>query len=128
MNEIDVLVAEKVMGWKRMRWCDWQKDTRTSLTYSWHDTSGQMTELAEDSNDYYNPKEAWSPSTDIAEAWQVAEFLTKKWQHWSLVNYGNRWEVYENPYDVGDYPPDSVGETAQLAICLAALKAVGGRD
>ena len=92
-RELDALVAEKVMGWKRMRWIDFHsvergfrgEDLRKSLTYSWHNADGCMTENAKDMDDYYNPSYAWSPFTDIAAAWEVVE---------KLVEMGYTFELY----------------------------------
>lgn len=57
-------------------------------------------------------------STDIAAAWQVVEKLTEGEFHLSRC-YGGGWEC-----ELGA-PYISFGETAPLAICLAALEAVG---
>lgn len=133
-REMDARVAEKVMGWKRVRWCDWQTDTRTSFTYSWHDAvTGKMTELAEDCDDYYNPKGSWSPSTDIEAAWEVVTALERKSLFLTLSrnqipNDANgqqsKWDVllWDNGKQVAH---NATADTAPLAICKAALKAVG---
>ena len=119
-RELDASIAEKVMGWKRVRWCDWQTDTRTSFTYSWHDAvTGKMTELAEDCDDYYDLQGSWSPSTEIEAAWEVVTALERK----SLFRYATG--RYIACLADGNSLHEGEADTAPLAICLAALKAVG---
>jgi len=127
-TELDALVAETVMGWKRMRWKDFQSDTRESLTYSWHDSDGKMTENAEDCDDYYSPSFAWSPSTDIEAAWQVVERLWDENPHvqFELRHQGTAggWMARFPAPVLANYV-EAKGKTAPHAICLAALRAVG---
>jgi len=67
-------------------------------------------------------------STSIAAAWEVVEKLSDKLDfYWSLVRESpESWAVYEDPRDLGFYPAIGWGNTAPLAICRAALKAVMG--
>lgn len=127
-RELDAMVAEKVMGWKRMRWCDWKQDERTSLTYSWHDVDGKMVKLAENSDDYEDPRPAWSPSTSIADAWEVVEKLSGREKLPMRVQidngYDKPWVVTISSWKTGqEWHGES--ESLPLAICRAALKAVG---
>jgi hypothetical protein len=107
--DLDVLVAEKVMGWKR------SNDENYSLMASSH----------------------WSPSTDIAAAWQVAEKI--KSLDWQVeISFSNKLpEGDEDSYYVGlqqgdDNAPwkpsyryiQTWAQAVSLAICRAALKAV----
>ena len=143
-KELDALIAIEVMGWHRMSWKDWDArvrpaghgashtapDERTSLTYAWHDKDNEMVINAEDDTDYYNPSEAWSPSTDIAAAWQVVERMRE---------LGLRVEVHAHPNGTNSALCESVTlvghqiytgfkavPTASEAICRAALAAVRG--
>ena len=65
----------------------------------------------------------WSPSTDIAAAWQVVEKFTDNFQ---MDNFGAEdgkvWRVFIVSNDSGDYVKGQA-DTAPLAICRAALKA-----
>lgn len=109
-RELDVLIAEKVMGW---------------------------TEIEPDDRDAFigiEPREGacfWAVpyySTDIAAAWQVVDKL----KHFTLRRKGDSWTVEyrdcQNPMDhmvVNDCCASMTAETAPLAICLAALRSVG---
>lgn len=111
-RELDRLIAEKVMGWKsnhgvhlfppadepnRKRFQQWNGET-------------MVTEIP-----HY--------STDIAAAWEVKEEMRKRGWKWQLSE--NAWNLFKtHPAD-----PDAisvVGKSDSHAICLAALKAVGG--
>jgi hypothetical protein len=136
-RELDALVAEKIFGWRRMSWKDYhafQKqlcryngtDSREELTYGWHDAEGNMVNgRAEDCDDYYSPEAAWSPSSDIAAAWQVVErFLLDEKGH---VDLSVEAEGVYCRISCYSFDGDGIADTAPLAICLAALKAVADR-
>ena len=127
-RELDALVAEKVMGWRRMSWKDYHAhmsfmgtDEREEFTYAWHDADGNLTEHhASDVLYYDNPTPAWSPSEEIADAWLVVE----KWEEFVVKKtfvgkYRAKIANKSNPKWCM-----ASANTAQLAICLAALKAV----
>ncbi len=108
---LDALVAEKVMGWRR-------KPGRNV----WIDDNVLTGWLIEP--DDVNDAPCWAPSTDIAAAWEVVE----------KVMYPHGWYLAPVPDSEGWWgvftPPDehrevALGATAPLAICRAALKAVG---
>lgn len=125
-KELDVLIAEKVMGWCRLSWEDaypkskFQKG-RKELTHYWYtkphpEKDPTEVGLAENSDDYYNPKEAFSPSTNIEEAWQVVEKI-------DLLSGANLGKNSEGTWGVWFNEGDTIfGESAPHAICLAALK------
>lgn len=99
-RELDILIAEKVMGW-------------TAIGDEFDD--GEFQEFL-DKHPY---------STDIAAAWEVVlgtglldtMYLSKN-AHTDL------WGVYEIYHEISDgVSPFAEGDTAPHAICLAALKA-----
>lgn len=96
-RELDALVAEKVMGLPI-------EGTKLSQ-YSWT----------------HPPY-----STDIAAAWEVAEaakLFTKKML--VLAHDGRNWIVCEEVTPSGPHHIYGSGDTAPLAICKAALEAIG---
>ena len=140
-RDLDAQVAEKVMGWQRMSWKayhdleraagrireDWE-DERPTLTYSWHDQSGAMTEQAEDMDE----ENGWHPSEDIAAAWEVVEKLhAQGMRGMALHTEDDGWRFTIQHPTKGSCGHDhwenneGIADTAPLAICLAALKAVG---
>lgn len=119
-RELDALVAEKVMGWCWIENDVGQESLQPPIEeYAylsrnhpvfWADDKG-YTEIM--------PKY----STNIADAWQVVEKLRET--HWIQVEVGTL-----NICDIGEYGKgcstiQEVADTIPLAICLAALKAVG---
>lgn len=134
-RELDARIAVEVMGWKRMSWHDYQSsqgqhDARTKeLTYGWHLPSGEMVDVrAEDCDDYYCPTSAWSPSTDIEDAWDVVEKFDTQ-----IVSLGRvldgRWRCSFMYADSRLQRDTSVyALTAPIAICKAALKAVAVKE
>ncbi len=88
-RELDILVAQKVMGWSPIEsteYCPWY-------------------------------------SRDISSAWQVVVKLTSDMVWLSLLNYFGGWSaIFDNREHHGIQCEAS---TAEVAICLAALAAVG---
>jgi hypothetical protein len=135
-RELDALIAEKVMGWKRLTYSQSNPNNKKKaddhrLTMWWHSEDLKEKALAEDDNDYYNPEPAWSPSTNIAQAWEVAKKMHQL--GWILeIRTGYNIETTApvhrvslckrgfDEYYVGIPNLDAVPH----AICLAALKAV----
>lgn len=115
-RELDTLVAEKVMGWEAtadgLYWDARQKRTRLVL-------GSVIAKKREEMGIENGPGFVFAPSTDIAAAWEVVE----KADLWSL--YGS---IGDGPYRACIQFEDREGlmtaDTAPLAICLAALKAV----
>lgn len=66
----------------------------------------------------------WSPSTDIAAAWEVVENLVRS--GWCVDVYIQSPEKYSVSLDKEGYGLDVEASTLPLAICQAALLAVGG--
>lgn len=114
-RELDALIAEKVMGWAPVH---------DGLNFRWAD-----------GGDYEKRHRYvcdWSPSTDIAAAWQVVERMDSLGWYLTIdrLSSGERvrfwrceWMRYtEENEKCGDCWEDA--DTAPLAICRAALEAV----
>jgi len=129
--ELDALVAEKVMGWHRAACSNW---TERRSGQPWLDV---------DSLSAANP--FWSPSTDIAAAWEVVE----KVRGWKPKVRGNTcacfaidapavtgglekpavwaagWHDYAGWERAGSL--EATADTAPLAICRVSLLALESR-
>ena len=110
-RELDALVAVKALGWE---WIDAME--------MWYDTSDSHTMLTSDELPEF--------STDIAAAWHVVEHLDRTRNTWidRLQKEGMEgWGLIlasGTGYSVTHHQVH-LAETVPLAICLAALKAVG---
>ena len=105
-REINRLVAEKVMGWVQGKYAK-------ELYYK--KNNGQIHGAVKFVKD-------WSPATDIVDALQVAE----KWRLYEIHKVDNKyicWIYDESNNEEIFYEAEA--PTLPLAICLAALKAVG---
>lgn len=120
--EMDRLIAEKVMGWRRSVQVSVSLDRHGRSV--WRDSKG--IEAAR------NDLPAFS--TDMAAAWQVVEALQERGWHLTLAHddYTNKWSAMfwrktgDMPFDpVAHYIVDDLEPAT--AICRAALKAVEGR-
>lgn len=129
-RELDALIAEKVMGWKRMSYmeaepgCKYPSPER--ITGYWHSLDLKEQRRAEDCDDYYSPEDAWSPSTDIASAWEVVEKMGRHEISIHMRSDSNT-DCVTKRYYLMDYTCRALlaeAETAPHAICLAALKAI----
>lgn len=111
-RELDALVAEKVMEWM------WYDGRGTGGPSYWQDKDGEYSWCA-----------YWNPSTEIADAWEVVEALRDKGfivnilidspENSTLVSCSlHKPDLYETMI------VEQIAETAPLAICRAALKAV----
>jgi len=104
-RELDALVAEKVMGWKKVKWLG---------DYDWRDKDGEQP---------YTVR-AWNPSTDIVAAWQVVEKMEEI--GYSILAHNVIPNSDAVVWRVKFSQSETITEfTAPLAICLAALRAVG---
>jgi hypothetical protein len=104
LREIDRLVAEKVMGWE----VPYEYDDIGIMAYTIK--TGAF---------------AFSPTTNIADAWQVVEKFDKT-DFRVVRNYRGNYSaglMYWNKDTM--VKVEAKAETAPLAICLAALKSVG---
>jgi len=113
--EMDRLVAEKVMGWRLPD----QDDSE----YRWLDDHGNPTDYAVESS--YNWS-VWSPSRNIAHAWEVVERLKMRSADQDLHIEHHK----DSGWGVSSCDPGSGFEdwtyapTPMLAICRSALKSV----
>lgn len=142
-RELDALIAETVMGWRKLSCgeCGNRPWLPKQIPCSyWHDQAGK--DVAPISDIYGAgmsdglQERAWSPSTDIKAAMQVVEHRfkfgkesftlqspheqTRKW--WAC--FERKWPGKELGHGVDEHYTWTSAETAPLAICLAALKAV----
>lgn len=130
-RELDALVAEKVMGWVDFTWEQYHEFHKTGgisyvkgMTGFWSDPNtgkrkGNVREFLCE-NCLYN--HGWSPSTKIADAWEVVEKLQHLHPHISYCDTTCTWTVeWANTNSgIGAWSNESAH-----AICLAALRAVG---
>ena len=128
--ELDALVATEVM--------EWHRNAGTYQPTGWFNKFSLYTEFEDDRSlpcHETGDDPVWSPSTSIADAWQVVEkmqamnrqkdihiqCLYDKWDvsmcHFERNGEGMEW---------GDWTINA--DTAPHAICLAALKAVEQAD
>jgi Phage ABA sandwich domain len=107
-REIDRLVAEKVMGWK----------------WEYNDMLNRY--VSRDEKGFWHLN--FCPSTDLLDAWQVVEKIIEQFGSYSLTKIkdgGHYCEVLYWNNGAFDVIAEVEAETAPLAICLAALKAMG---
>ena len=109
-TEMDRLIAEKVMGW--------QMGLGPATVTKWWRRPG-----AEPPKQFARPVTAWVPSSDIANAWEVVAHLRNS--HWiDIQDMRAHYDVTIRRSVDERNPSCAVGDTAPLAICRAALKAV----
>jgi hypothetical protein len=111
-EEMDKAVAELVMGWHRSR-------DNMDLNDVWRNEHGEYAR-----NGYLSPSIMgdWSPTTNIADAWEVVEKIPLPFcLTQSAIKDG--WCAEFLPDDSNE-TINCVANTAQLAICRAALLAV----
>lgn len=102
-QDIDSLVAEKVMGWQRSNSMYMQWDTADGLV-TWAETSFG----------------SFRPSVDIGAALKVLEKVPSEWSVGMHRTLDGKWSA---DYGLGQ----AYADTAPLAICRAALKAMDWR-
>lgn len=110
-QDLDHLVATKVMGWA------YGDEERV-----WFDVSGNFVYCAPNSFIGLTP---FSPSTRIDHAWMVVDKMNKD-VRFRLTNLFYSQEEGRGYFaNFGDWPMNTCGETAPLAICRAALMSLG---
>jgi hypothetical protein len=132
---LDALVAEKIMGWKRMdRKYSTLQQTRTLLVLPNATKKPYGYTYRIHTNGVWIPNQMPCYSTDISAAWTVVERMKRAsvgpgfslvW--WPADGPDEAWcaSFGTNNYpDRGEHVVEAVAPTAPLAICQAALKAV----
>ena len=110
-SELDGLVAETVMKWKREKLHD-------GYWYWLH--SGK---------DFWSPIERFRPSTSIDDAWPIwlKELEKNPWWRLGLSHGADGYQSHPSVFDGSEYQDTIVAsaETFEVVICLAALKSAG---
>lgn len=118
-RELDALVAEKVMGWRR------------HPTDRWHDGERELDRdhaVEGGGGDYYHPDEPWSPSTEIAAAWEVVEKMREHFSRWLGFTNALREEVSTELKNGQLVSHDFVWRLVKPEhICRAALNAMSAK-
>ena len=141
-RELDTLVAEKVMGWKRLTEGEIYGDKfdevypnaahagfdKNRLSQWWFDSLSTPVCPGEDLDADYDSPPRFAPSTSIAAAWEVVEQLRAGGFMWELYGYSGVEVCFQRPGGERFYQivgSEGTSEELALAICLAACKAVG---
>lgn len=132
-EELDQLIARKVMGWRRVddregdenedgSWDWWCDDSREELyRYSLYSVGARR-----------DGGQVWAPSTNIAHAWEAIEKMAERKIYLDIIQVDDGWMAGHDP---DGYTDDNghvdlrfrnfvIATTAPLAICRAALLAV----
>jgi hypothetical protein len=133
-REMDALVAEKVMGWKKRV----RKGHGVDGNHEWWFDKRKPTYPLEfvkgwDTDEDFDP---WEPSTSISAAWEVVECFERggfaPWgeQVAAAVELSCSDGIEKERYFCTFYSPslakvEAFGKTMPEAVCRAALKAVG---
>jgi hypothetical protein len=138
LDDIDALVAEKVMGWERLEVNYFgtedetprQKELEQWLTDVGINSVGDY--WIDVGRKFWMPIygwHGWQPTRNIAQAWQALEkFPVPRYYVRLLTTETGNWRC-DIELRGGDGPVVSAyDKSAPLAICLCALKAVGGAD
>ena len=132
-RELDALIAEKVMGRTSHIWSEHFALQKTVYCTICGTTKGKG---KEDPYPFCQKDDIPHYSTQIADAWLVVEKLRKDGFYICLMNDGHDGQVWlsmhsenEGTWDKGGQSDRLVAEidyveSAPLAICLAALKAI----
>lgn len=130
--ELDQLVAERVMGWKRHVWAERAVLVNTVYCTECGATENKGAEKRASMFCHHPDSDIPNYSVDIVAAWVVVEELNScghpisirlDW-HGKIVSGDGYARIYLDNLS-GEY---TQGGTAPLAICRAALKAILGID
>jgi len=124
---LDVLIAERIMGWRRGKGGAICGAGYESSSY-WYDAEDRRRDPC--TTDIFANMCEWSPSTDIAAAWAVVEQMQQRGYSFCLYDYHRvdatpRNEVWHAIFINYEGSPAACAKTTPLAICKAALKAIG---
>ena len=136
-RELDKLMATEVMKWYKgaggqVKVSDGSRDVtgktikkakfRCEYDWHWYDEKGKEQGYVDDYEfcmDCGGQEDAWSPSTSIQDAWEVVEKMGDVMRRLLWNKGSGKWEC------IIDYDYVGVANTVPMAICLAALRAVG---
>lgn len=139
--ELDRLIAERVMGWKLesdpelpRAWLRYDSEQAKWVWAGWWAEEPPI-EKDPDTGEEYVPtawllagSKVWSPSRDIAAAWEVVEKLLDHGFSVDLYSRSRgRWEVVLSDGDTL-IVATATAEKPPLAICRVALLALGVND
>lgn len=116
-RELNILIAEKVMGWK-------YRTTRNPFDYSGKDKTIYDVVDVKRVGVYTETRSLPEFSTDITAAWQVIEKMKKSGWHISIQLTGRDWDVWYAGKGISQDDTRTWDGSAPKAICLATLKAV----
>ncbi|HHI3608491.1 TPA: BC1872 family protein [Bacillus anthracis] len=118
-RELNILIAEKVMGWKvavAMDGATEYYDNGTLCDGKWVDDVGIL------EKDNLN---VFKPSDRIQDAWLVVEKMRKDYDFWFELTTHESFSLKTKCYfQLNDIEVSAVCETAPMAICKAALLAI----
>ena len=116
-RELDALVAEKVMGWKLF--------DRAAMGWG---PGPSVWSTGENSDDPMSSPtfQGFQPSVDIRHAWLDVKKMAELHVVSVSCMFNKRWRCEAvQAHSQRQTPVNAIADTAPLAICLAALKAVG---
>lgn len=126
--ELDVLIAEKVMGWHLSHPEEQRpEDGGRERGQCWVDGNGNTTDFQVQSRPPYDwDMKCFEPSTDIYSAWEVVEFLRKEGCDFDSFSSSTRLQAGWSDVVFMSQVDESFAraETLPLAICRAALLTV----
>ncbi len=138
-QELDELIARDVMGWLpglKGAWVDGHNKGRVYFIEKFWDDDVEIKKEIATLGDIFrvaNKFKLWQPSRDIASAWTVIDKLKSlnidKYSAPSLFSVPMGWSLlmYEKNDSKSAAWLEAFGETAPLAICKGALRAVNGK-
>lgn len=127
-EEINSRIATEIMGWEELRigYYGTEDETpRQKELEDWLDKLGVESVgeyYIEVNKNYIFPKELWEPCKLIEQAWEVLEKFPPKDYKIIICPSYNGWICQINKWTEWSLPTET--ETAPMAICLAALKAI----
>lgn len=126
-RDMDMLIAEKVMGWHKGNYVFSSGKTIGECDDDWLDADGRfMCGIARE-GEYEDDEDFnllhWHPSESILWAWEVVEkLISMKWEFYTERVGVLWWVLFENDCNILDRCAEA--DTAPLAICRASLLAV----
>lgn len=121
-RELDALVAESRMGWRRLREDDPSSIVPPDLYEQWKEAASRNKAIVFDQNRVYLPHF----STEIGAGWTVLERLLQENVHVSVegTDEGN-WRVWVDRSGSTGGRTSASGVDVPYLICVAALRSLG---